>query len=267
MVTGGGAGRGTAPVVTGGRAAATGGRGGVAGSGAGDAGDGVGLMVVGALAIGGLSTIGSVTLLLMAGHVMTTTPAITTAATAPPSAVIRAESDLFCAADGVAAGASTGGGIASGVGAGGIGAGGVGTGGTLARAAGAAAAGVGRAIVGGAGAACGGCGCGGAATLNGGGEYATGDGIATIVAAAVSSCCAGAGAGGSARAAASSGVILMRTVSAVALVPRAAGFGVGARRANVPSTTLATFGIASATCVLTASASTATAPRNNESSA
>jgi hypothetical protein len=106
-----------------------------------------------------------------------------------------------------------------------------------------------------------------ASTADGAGEGAIGNGAPTIVAAVIAFRCAGAATGGFAIAAASSGVILMRTVSAVALVPRGAGFGVGARRANVPSTTFATFGIVSATCVLTASASTATVPRNNESSA
>jgi hypothetical protein len=106
-----------------------------------------------------------------------------------------------------------------------------------------------------------------AATADGVGEGAIGNGTPTIVAAVVASRCVGAATGAFAIAAASSGVILMRTVSAVALTTRAAGFGAAACRANDPSTMCAPAGTASTTSALTASASTATVPRYKASSA
>lgn len=106
-------------------------------------------------------------------------------------------------------------------------------------------------------------GCGGAATADGAG--AIGGGAPTIVAAIAASRCTGAATGGAAITAASSGVILMRTVSAVALT--ADFFGRSASRENAPSTMCATFGTVSATAALMASASTATVPRYKESSA
>jgi hypothetical protein len=246
--------------MTGGRATGdgllTGGGAGVVGAAIGSRGGaatGVVAAGAGAVAAGvdGVSGCGELRLRENLGHTVNTRPAIRIAAAALPNIGSRLAKDargrglLACVA--LARGGGTAGTSAA------TGGGSGGCGGT---------AGTGAATGGGCG------GCGGAATVDGAADGAIGNRAATIVAEVVASRGAGAGVRSAAIAAASSGVILIRTVSDVELTAGRGGLAApAARRANTPSTTCATVGIASITCALAASASTATAPRNNESSA